>query len=88
MSRLQKHPAKSYIDYAAYLNSEDDNIINFVNHKGKCKVVLSCINDERTIEEYTKNGYLLKWIERFGQEYAVVLTEENIMSVPKSKIVF
>ncbi len=48
-AKLYQHPAKAYIDYTAYLNSEDENILHFVMHHGECKVI------ESGLTSYMKN---------------------------------
>jgi len=38
---LETHHGKKYIDYIAYLNSEDNDIMHFVKHEGRCKIIPS-----------------------------------------------
>ena len=88
--KLYQHPAKKYIDYTAYLDSEDENILHFVRHHGECKViesekVFANISEEKS--ENQKQAYLLERVKRYGQDYAMVLTEGKVMIVPESNII-
>ncbi len=38
VTNLKRHVLHEYIDYPAYLESEDANLLDFVKHEGYCKV--------------------------------------------------
>ena len=86
--KLYQHPAKKYIDYTAYLNSEDENILHFVRHKGRCRMKEISADLHRTdLYEEPEYGIVVEERSYFSADYVIVLTNSGqIMSVPKERI--
>ena len=64
VQKLDGSTFREYVDFIAYLNSEDDNLMHFLKSKGECKVVpsemeiINCLTHGREITESEKRIYI------------------------------
>ena len=103
VQKLNSSTVREYVDFIAYLNSEDDNLMHFLKSKGDCKVVpsemeiINCLTHGREITEsekriyisqHTKKAVVLDKMIRFGKTYLKVVTEDGILeSVPEELVI-
>jgi hypothetical protein len=94
VSRLKCHSLEEFINYTAFLDSEDPEIMHFVKSLGECWVAPSETDTkiseiEKSAPPKPKKGILLKHRTFYGQPYAVVYIEDystSYISVPEKLV--
>lgn len=100
VSALINHRLSKYIDYEAYFDSSDANLIHFLRSKGMCyatpsETQIQAARNEGTLinEEWlkanTKNYEVLDFCKIYDNDYVTVADIENeqILKVPLGSII-
>lgn len=87
---MLKHPFINYIDLESYLDSDNDNITDFIKHHGKCRIKPSEMElKDNPNAEGLNNALLLDTTTMMGTEYAVVADLKNarLLKTPMANVV-